>query len=644
MTSGLVAVPQVAVVDPAAAVMAVPEVPEPVRFCAYCGGEVGRGRDGRPGPVAGACEECRLPYSFAPGLAAGDLVADQYRVVGCLAYGGLGWIYLAQDERVSRRWVVLKGLLNTRDPEAMAAALAERQFLARVEHPNVVRIYNFVQHGGAGYIVMEYVGGRTLRDVVEERRRSGLGPLPADLAIAYVLGVLPAFRYLHGLGLLYNDLKPDNVMLQGEDVKLIDLGAVTRVDDADAVVFGVDRYQAPEVAELGPSVASDLYAVARCLAELVPDPGLHDSLRRFLARGAARRPEDRFQAADEMAEQLLGVLHEVVAVTRGTPAPAPSRLFGGDLQPFEAASGGSVARPEWRHLPPVGIDQADAAASFVLNAARLRDPARQVAMLREAVAQRRTPDTAEVELGLARALIEIGDLAGAEACLGRAEAIAGRDWRAAWYRGLSLLAEGRPPAARTAFDRVWSELPGELAPQLALALAAELDGDLDAAERLYRVVAATDPGFTSACFGLGRVREARGDRAGAVEAYGAVAPTSSLRQEAQLAAARALLRASPRPPGVDELAAAAATIERLAVDAGTRGELRVLLLETALERLGSGALEPRPDVRLLGQPLEPVPLRLALERAYRDLARLATGREKIRLVDLANRVRPRTRR
>src|SRR5882724_5871778 len=90
--AGLVDVPQVAVVDPAAAVMAVAEVPEPARSCAYCGAEVGRGYGGRPGLATGACGRCRQPYSFVPALCGGDLVAGQYRIFGCLAYGGLGWI------------------------------------------------------------------------------------------------------------------------------------------------------------------------------------------------------------------------------------------------------------------------------------------------------------------------------------------------------------------------------------------------------------------------------------------------------------------------------------------------------------------------------------------------------------------------
>ena len=77
--------------------------------------------------------------------------------------------------------MVLKGLLNTGDPDALEAAVAERQFLAQVEHPNIVRIYNFVQHASqrdgetAGYIVMEYVGGKSLKQIRLEARQRGGG-------------------------------------------------------------------------------------------------------------------------------------------------------------------------------------------------------------------------------------------------------------------------------------------------------------------------------------------------------------------------------------------------------------------------------------------------------------------------------------
>ena len=172
--AGLVEIPPVPYRDPASAVLADPQVPENRRFCASCEQPVGRGRDGRAGLTEGFCRNCGTRFSFSPKLEPGDLVAAQYEVLGCLAFGGLGWIYLARDRNVSDRWVVLKGLLNTGDADAMAAAVAERQFLAQVEHPNIVRIYNFVQHAdrrtgeSAGYIVMEYVGGKSLKQILQD--------------------------------------------------------------------------------------------------------------------------------------------------------------------------------------------------------------------------------------------------------------------------------------------------------------------------------------------------------------------------------------------------------------------------------------------------------------------------------------------
>ena len=170
--AGLVEVPPVPALDPATAVLADPRVPENRRFC----GQLRRARrpvarTAAPGLTEGFCPHCGTRFSFSPKLAPGELVAGQYEVLGCLAHGGLGWIYLARDHNVSDRWVVLKGLLNTGDADAMAAAVAERQFLAQVEHPNIVRIYNFVQHASratarrAGYIVMEYVGGKSLKQI-----------------------------------------------------------------------------------------------------------------------------------------------------------------------------------------------------------------------------------------------------------------------------------------------------------------------------------------------------------------------------------------------------------------------------------------------------------------------------------------------
>jgi serine/threonine-protein kinase PknG len=221
------------------------------------------------------------------------------------------------------------------------------------------------------------------------------------------------------------------------------------------------------------------------------------------------------------------------------------------------------------------------------------------------------------------------------------EANNAREWRCNWYRGLSLLAQNRPAEAGLAFDLVYSELPGELAPKLGLALAAELSGRLEIAARHYDTVASADPSFTSACLGLARVRLAQGDVAGAVEAYERIPPTSSLYAQAQLALARALIRGGQTAPTVADLARASSVIERLALSHEQRAELSVELLEAALMLLTSGAASQQPaDALILGRPLNETSVRSALEQAYRDLAWVAAGDEKIRLVDRANEVRP----
>ena len=308
---------------------------------------LGGSRDGQPGLAEGYCPNCGSRFSFAPKLEPGELVAGQYEVLGCLAHGGLGWIYLAMDHHLGRRWVVLKGLLNTGDASAQEAAVAERRFLAEVEHPSIVGIYNFVQHAdrrtgeSAGYIVMEYVGGKSIKEILVERRQAGQS-MPLPVALAYAIEVLPALGYLHSRGLVYCDFKPDNVIQTEEQLKLIDMGGVRRIDDEDSAIYGTRGYQAPEIATEGPSVSSDLYTVGRALAVLtfefsgyqgkyatsLPDPGAvpllaqQESFLRVLRRATDPDPDGRFASASDMAEQLTGVLREVLALADGKPRPA----------------------------------------------------------------------------------------------------------------------------------------------------------------------------------------------------------------------------------------------------------------------------------------------------------------------------------
>ncbi|MCL2535584.1 MAG: serine/threonine-protein kinase PknG, partial [Nocardiaceae bacterium] len=346
---GLVEVPPVPEREPQSVILTDPHVPERKRFCWKCGRPVGRSTEDRPGPTSGFCPHCGALFQFAPLLSPGMLIAGQYEVQGCIAHGGLGWIYLAIDRNVDNRWVVLKGLLQLGDAEAHAVAAAERQFLAEVRHPSIVEIYNFVEFQregtpSAGYLVMEYVGGNSLRDILAAHKRPER--LPVEQAIAYILEVLPALEYLHSIGLAYNDLKPENIMVTDEQLKLIDLGAVAPLESY-GFLYGTPGFQAPEITETGPTVASDIYTVGRTLAVLtldlptenghysdrLPSPAQapllarYDSYRRLLLRATSSDPDRRFRSAAEMSGQLSGVLREIVSIQTDEEHPILSTVF-----------------------------------------------------------------------------------------------------------------------------------------------------------------------------------------------------------------------------------------------------------------------------------------------------------------------------
>ncbi|OUL20274.1 serine/threonine protein kinase [Nostoc sp. T09] len=643
--AGLISVPELPSTEPEKAIIPNPMVPENKRFCSNCNHPLRREK--------GFCSKCGQKYSFIPSLNPGDLVVGQYEVKGAIAYGGLGWIYLGFDKTLSR-YVVLKGLLNTEDAASAAVAVAERQFLAAVKHGNIVGIYNFVNHGTEGFIVMEYVGGKTLKEIRKSR-----GPLPVAEAIAYIHRILSAFAYLHSLGMVYCDFKPDNIMVEGGDVKLIDLGGVRRIDDLDGDIYGTVGYSAPEAGE-GPTVVSDLFTVGRTLAVLLtdikgfskehlytlPSPQKEplfvqqESLYRFLIKATAENPDDRFQSADEMADQLLGVLREVVAIATNLPRPSTSNLLSGDMLALAHSGSLEPIQPEYQQLPIPILDASDSGFNAVLNASAIADPIKRAVSLDVVVKQ--FPTSSEAWLRLANTLIDTGDFEEVEQSLAKVEAKDPWDWRIFWYRGRALMAQGRVIEAQKAFDQVYFDLPGELAPKLALGLAAEQAQNYQLAIKMYDLVSRTDPGYVTAAFGLARCLCATGDRKGAVAALERVPPASSLFTRSRVEIARTLINRDRSAPGSQELQAASTAIETLTLEGMDRHRLTKQVLETALNLLTSKQLQAAADLKILGQPFQEIHLRKGLEKALRDMAHLSSGKEKIHLVDEANKIRPRT--
>jgi len=460
------------------------------------------------------------------------------------------------------------------------------------------------------------------------------------------------------------------------------MGGVRRVDDEESAIYGTVGYQAPEIATLGPSPSSDLYTVGRALAVLtfpftgyqrqyehsLPDSSTvavlrdNDSFRRAVQRATNPDPDRRFGSAAEMAEQLTGVLREVLSVADGQPRPAFSSLFSGEVQtigvPPVQYAGAWTDHPSAAEivtgLPVPAVERTDPAAGFLATLGALDSAQSLTALSAAAAGEEGTPagvaSSDEIRYALIRALIVGGDLEGAGTSL--AGDVPDADWRTDWYGGLLAFSRGDAAEARKAFDRVLSVLPGELPPKLALALAEEAAGDLGRAQRLFETVWQVDHSFVSAAFGLARVKLASGDHAGAVEALNAVPEMSSLHVPAQVAAIRVLLScASGDPPapaaaaggaevGAEDLSAAAAALGRLDLDPMLRQRLTVEILGTALDRIFAGQSVPP---GLLGTEPRERSLRSGLEDSLRAQARMAAdATARIRLVDLANEVRPRT--
>ncbi len=659
---GLVNIPTAPETDPVAAVIPNAQVSEEKRYCSTCNKAVGRGREGQPGRVKGFCPACGAAFDFAPKLSPGTVLGSQYEVVGPIAHGGMGWIYLGRDLNLSGRFVVIKGLVNAADKDLQQAVITEKGFLAEVSHPLIVEVFNFVGHEDVNYIVMEYVGGKTLNDLLKARIKANSGtyaPLPLDQAIAFIVEVLPAFTYLHNKGLIYCDFKPANLMQVGDGIKLIDLGGVRRYDDQDSALYGTVGFQAPEVPDRGASVASDVYTIARTLAVLtfefrgyqstfvdsIPEPssvplfGEHDSYYRLLLKATAPQPEDRFQTAEELREQLIGVLREVVATqsTEAAQRTVPSPLFG---------SPGTAAEPTFSDLPALRIDPTDPAYAW-LSGLTVEHPTERFNLLAE------SPHgiTSAVQVDLARTLLADNRPSEAMAAGNQILAKDPWDWRGLWIQGLAAMATNDVPTAVASFNAVYGQLPGELAPKLALARACEAHNDLDAAAALYEVCAQTDASYSAiGLIGLARIAQAKGDTDSALAALERVPSTSRLFSYAKVERAHALLaRSERRATDPAQRSESAADLRQALSEhflAGTdpirhssfQSDVYRRLLQLGQVDLPAQVLRSNLDI-----PDTETELRAGLEKSLRAQARVATDqRQRVALVDEANQVRNRT--
>jgi serine/threonine-protein kinase len=352
-----------------------------------------------------------------------QVLLDRYEVGRLLGAGGMAEVFEGRDRLLARR-VAIKVPLSqhAHDPDFAQRFRREAQAAASLSHPGVVAVYDTGSENGTHFIVMEYVDGRTLKDVIRAE-----APLYPDRAAEITADVCAALGAAHARGLVHRDVKPANIMLMPDGrVKLMDLGiaraAAGETLTQTAAMLGTAQYLSPEQAQ-GQDVdyRSDLYSLGCCLYEMltgtVPfrgatpvaiayrhvredpapprllNPDVPPSLEAVCLKAMAKRPEDRYQTAAEFRADLVrartgqrttagpaaaGAATAAMATTVLPPlggypgAGDPSSAYGPPVTAGRAARHAAEAQPPVRRwwlyvLVPLGVLALAVLVAFVVS-------------------------------------------------------------------------------------------------------------------------------------------------------------------------------------------------------------------------------------------------------------------------------------
>ncbi len=318
--------------------------------------------------------------TFRPGMTIGG----RYELGAELGSGGMARVYLAHDAVLDRQ-VAVKVLAESyaTDPNFVERFRREASAAAGLNHPNIVAVYDRGDADGSYYIVMEYLSGPDLKQVI--RRRA---PLPPDQAVDMALQILAAVGAAHKRDIIHRDIKPQNVLVAEDGrLKVTDFGIAHAGEGSDMTeagsVIGTAQYLSPEQAR-GDEVtaASDCYAVGIVLYEMltgrlpfeggapvavamkqisdppapprVHEPSIPPELDRIVLRALEKRPSERYRTAEDFAEALMAVRPALgpttaqTAVIAAGAAGASTRVMD---QPSEPTGPTRVAPPP-HELPP----------------------------------------------------------------------------------------------------------------------------------------------------------------------------------------------------------------------------------------------------------------------------------------------------
>jgi beta-lactam-binding protein with PASTA domain/predicted Ser/Thr protein kinase len=305
------------------------------------------------------------------------LFDGRYRIIRKLGTGGMANVYLAEDQELGRR-VAIK-ILNDRhagDEQFVERFRREAKNAAGLSHPNIVSIYDRGEAEGTYYIAMEYLDGRSLKELIVAR-----GPAPIPLAIDYARQILAALRFAHRNGVVHRDIKPHNIMVGDEGrLKVTDFGiaraGTSQMTEVGSII-GTAQYLSPEQAKGAPvDQTSDLYSLGIVLYELLtgtvpfngdtpveiamkhlstvpPEPStlrpeVPEDLDAIVVRSLGKTPEERYGSAEEMDADLARVARGV-AISHETEEAA-TQILSRPTQPMPTAA--TVVQPRRPHPPP----------------------------------------------------------------------------------------------------------------------------------------------------------------------------------------------------------------------------------------------------------------------------------------------------
>jgi serine/threonine-protein kinase len=320
-------------------------------------------------------------------MPAPDTLIDQvfdgrYLLVRKLGTGGMANVYLAEDQELDRR-VAIKMLddRHAHDDQFVERFRREAKNAAGLSHPNIVSIYDRGQAEGTYYIAMEYLDGRTLKELLVKR-----GPTPIPVAIDYARQILAALGFAHRNGVVHRDIKPHNVSVASDGrLKVMDFGiaraGVSQMTETGSII-GTAQYLSPEQARGAPvTPASDIYSVGIVLYEMLtgsvpftgdtpleiamkhlsatPEPPselrpeVPHELDSIVLRALAKNPDDRYAGSEEMDADLARVARGQ-AVAPETEEAATNVLRGVGAATIAAGAPTEIVRRNATMTPPTG--------------------------------------------------------------------------------------------------------------------------------------------------------------------------------------------------------------------------------------------------------------------------------------------------